>query len=258
MILRSVTQHVKNQNWFAVWLDFLIVVVGVFVGIQVSNWDQARKDNALAADYVQRIELDIKDQITQLDGVIDYYSIAYQHAQSAQSAYQQTDESLGKEFIIDLFQASQRINVRIINATYNELLSTGRVVNIKNSQVRNLITSFYHRIGATQQTINETNPYRRLIRLHMDAKIQAKILDNCGDVYLEENESTFIIMLPKQCDVSIDDALLADEISTLKSNQLIRQELKFHLTILRGQLGSLKNALDMASKTLARIEEAQG
>lgn len=31
MLLRSLTKHVKAQNWFAVGLDFLIVVVGVFI-----------------------------------------------------------------------------------------------------------------------------------------------------------------------------------------------------------------------------------
>ncbi len=34
MLLRRVTEHVKTQNWFAVGLDFLIVVVGVYIGIQ--------------------------------------------------------------------------------------------------------------------------------------------------------------------------------------------------------------------------------
>ncbi len=33
MLLRRVTEHVKTQNWFAVLLDFLIVVIGVFMGL---------------------------------------------------------------------------------------------------------------------------------------------------------------------------------------------------------------------------------
>ncbi len=41
MRLRRVTEHVKAQNWFAVGLDFVIVVVGVFIGIQVANWNEA-------------------------------------------------------------------------------------------------------------------------------------------------------------------------------------------------------------------------
>lgn len=34
MILRSITKHVREQNWFAVGIDFLIVVVGVYIGIK--------------------------------------------------------------------------------------------------------------------------------------------------------------------------------------------------------------------------------
>jgi hypothetical protein len=43
MLLRSVVDHVKAQNWTAVGIDFCIVVVGVFIGIQVANWNDARK-----------------------------------------------------------------------------------------------------------------------------------------------------------------------------------------------------------------------
>ncbi len=49
MLLRRVTEHVKAQNWFAVGIDFLIVVVGVFIGIQVANWNDARRDRAIEA-----------------------------------------------------------------------------------------------------------------------------------------------------------------------------------------------------------------
>lgn len=45
MILRSLTKHVRDQNWFAVGLDFIIVVVGVYIGIEVANWNEARQDH---------------------------------------------------------------------------------------------------------------------------------------------------------------------------------------------------------------------
>ena len=38
MILRRLTQHVKEQNWFAVTLDFLIVVAGIWVALLVGEW----------------------------------------------------------------------------------------------------------------------------------------------------------------------------------------------------------------------------
>ena len=44
MIIRSFSKHIRDQNWFGVFLDFFVVVVGIFVGLQVSDWNQARLD----------------------------------------------------------------------------------------------------------------------------------------------------------------------------------------------------------------------
>ncbi|MFK8032411.1 MAG: hypothetical protein AB8G18_19480 [Gammaproteobacteria bacterium] len=61
MLLRSITKHIKDQNWFAVALDFFIVVIGVFIGIQVANWNEVRAERArgeniksrLAAEFIE-------------------------------------------------------------------------------------------------------------------------------------------------------------------------------------------------------------
>ena len=45
MILRRVIHHAKKQEWTAIAIDLVIVVVGVFIGIQVSNWNADRADN---------------------------------------------------------------------------------------------------------------------------------------------------------------------------------------------------------------------
>ena len=49
MLLRRISKHVKDQNWFAVLIDFAIVVVGVFIGLQVANWNEARSENERVA-----------------------------------------------------------------------------------------------------------------------------------------------------------------------------------------------------------------
>ena len=40
MLLRSMTKHVKDQNWFAVGLDFFIVVAGILIAVQITNWNE--------------------------------------------------------------------------------------------------------------------------------------------------------------------------------------------------------------------------
>lgn len=67
MLLRRVTQHVKNQNWFAVFLDFVIVVIGVFIGIQVANWNEARVEAIREQEVLVAILDDIKTDLDVLD-----------------------------------------------------------------------------------------------------------------------------------------------------------------------------------------------
>lgn len=51
MLLRRVIEHVREQHWTAIGIDFAIVVVGVFVGIQVSNWNEMRREAQRAQGY---------------------------------------------------------------------------------------------------------------------------------------------------------------------------------------------------------------
>ncbi len=53
LLLRRIKHHVVNENWFAVFVDFVIVVVGVYVGIEVSNWNEARQEEARATEYLE-------------------------------------------------------------------------------------------------------------------------------------------------------------------------------------------------------------
>jgi hypothetical protein len=59
MLLRRLNQHIKNQNWFAVGLDLLIVVFGVFIGLQVQQWtnDQERKQREVK--YLGRLHEEV-------------------------------------------------------------------------------------------------------------------------------------------------------------------------------------------------------
>ena len=60
MILRRLTKHLREQNWFAVFLDFFIVVIGVFIGIQVSNWNTANAQREDEVVFLRLLEEDIR------------------------------------------------------------------------------------------------------------------------------------------------------------------------------------------------------
>ena len=60
MLLRRIIEHVKTQNWTAVALDFVIVVVGVFIGIQVSNWNDARSNAAEEQEILRQLSIEFE------------------------------------------------------------------------------------------------------------------------------------------------------------------------------------------------------
>lgn len=63
MLLRRITKHVKEQNWFAVGIDFAIVVVGVFMGIQLGNWNEQRINEGLEEYYLERLRDDLQQSM---------------------------------------------------------------------------------------------------------------------------------------------------------------------------------------------------
>jgi hypothetical protein len=58
--------QLQRQDWAAVAIDLLIVVIGVFLGIQASKWNDTRKDRQLAGEYLGPIAGDLRYDIDQL------------------------------------------------------------------------------------------------------------------------------------------------------------------------------------------------
>ena len=63
MLPTRAAEHVKTHNWLSVVIDFAIVVVGVFVGLQVSNWNAARERTERTAKIVEAVRQDLRDAI---------------------------------------------------------------------------------------------------------------------------------------------------------------------------------------------------
>ena len=61
MLFRRLKAHVENENWFAVGVDFTIVVIGVFIGLQVANWNEARGEHARGEDIKIRLAAEFND-----------------------------------------------------------------------------------------------------------------------------------------------------------------------------------------------------
>jgi hypothetical protein len=66
MVIRRIREHVAAHNWFAVAIDFLIVVAGIVIGTQVNNWNQARIERNQGEEYLERLVSDLRSNEIEL------------------------------------------------------------------------------------------------------------------------------------------------------------------------------------------------
>ena len=70
MILRRLSQSLKEQNWMAIVIEFVLLVVGVFLGIQVANWNEERSDRIAETSYMIGLQKDVDYSIGALQNMI--------------------------------------------------------------------------------------------------------------------------------------------------------------------------------------------
>lgn len=83
MIPRRVYEHVKAHNWFAVGIDLVIVVVGVFLGLQVQEISSARADRQTETQTLLAIGDDIRLEREELAEGIEAVLLSVKAANTA-------------------------------------------------------------------------------------------------------------------------------------------------------------------------------
>ena len=61
LIIERIKESLKRQDWTAVSLELVIVIIGVFIGTQVSNWNQERIDRRETARMLQELRPALED-----------------------------------------------------------------------------------------------------------------------------------------------------------------------------------------------------
>ncbi len=73
MIIRKLSDAIREQNWFTVILEILIVVVGIFIGLQVDEWNQTRLENQRAHQALENLQAEFVDISQSANGLAAYY-----------------------------------------------------------------------------------------------------------------------------------------------------------------------------------------
>lgn len=72
MILRKFIKHVTDQNWFAVGLDVLVVILGVYLGIVLGTIQQKSQTLDAVHEGLLVIKSEMDSDITRLDEIIAF------------------------------------------------------------------------------------------------------------------------------------------------------------------------------------------
>ncbi|TRX56953.1 DUF6090 family protein [Thalassomonas sp. M1454] len=146
MLLRKITHHLKEQNWFAAWLDLLIVILGILIGLQVNSWNETRKEKALETIYLKRFVTELKVDLQ----VFDDSKVRNQYRIEGVDALIDAIENgfeTNRDDLIHLLKYIKRIEIIIKantgTATWNEIVSTGRLDLIQDQKLKASISNHY-------------------------------------------------------------------------------------------------------------------
>ena len=224
MLLRNISKHVKDQNWFAVALDFFIVVFGVFIGLQVQNWNEVRRNNDRAVSFLVRIGGDVDADIATYTEQAAFWRQVSAYGTSALS-YTKTNDAKGAnqwELLLSFFQASQLGNFITRDTTYEELKSAGELALIDNIKLRDQLASYY--TNANNPALGTLPRYREHIRGLIPFDIQQYIWESCYRSVDGVGQEMFA------CDSPINEEQAGKILGELTDNKKLIEELRFWMS----------------------------
>jgi hypothetical protein len=144
MLFRRVLEHVQAQNWLAVFIDFFIVVVGVFVGLQVNNWNESLALKRSEHAALVRLQ-------SEAENAVQYWIEQVLYSEENNQNRRLLVEVLNKGEMSDedsalINDAFMRLGHYPANtppsAVYNELVGTGRLHLISDVDARDAVSRY--------------------------------------------------------------------------------------------------------------------
>lgn len=182
MILRRLTQSLKDQNWTAIVIEFVLLVVGVFLGLQVSNWNEQRETDQKARVFTERLRADLRVEAWRLDAVIHYYADVDASANQALDGLEGRSTPSDESLLVAAYRATQYAKFPRHRATFDELSSTGNIGLIGDTDLRTLATEIYSTTyydNFRNEGIN--SHYRAAFRQLVPIDVQRALARDCGD-----------------------------------------------------------------------------
>jgi hypothetical protein len=212
MVLRRFRQHVGDHNWFAVAVDFLIVVIGVFLGIQASNWNQARLNHQQARQYRAMLRNDLDANLANLATRRRYYQWVRSEGLATLEALRRPSSELGEQFLVDAYQTSQIQPWVLKRTTYDQIVSVGAMGELGSPLLRDEIANYYVGGDIAGFNVSALPPYRDILRRVMPYRVQERIRARCNEKVVATQTGAARIVLPGRCTLDLDPATVREAV----------------------------------------------
>ncbi|HET9032304.1 MAG TPA: hypothetical protein VFN25_05290 [Dokdonella sp.] len=182
MIFRRFLQRFRQQQWGAIATELAIVIIGVFIGMQVSNWNAERETNQKAKVFTARLSDDLRKEAWGYEWLINYSHETNVNQRRVLDAMAGEITLSDEQFVISAYRATQYKENSPYRATYDELVSTGTIGLIANQEMRETAINIFAAPWLDQIARQaRDSEYRKLFRETVPAGIQEALLARCGD-----------------------------------------------------------------------------
>lgn len=231
MILRRLSQSLKEQNWTAIAMEFVVLVAGVFLGIQVANWNEDRANQKLAKILTERLRADLKIEAWSYEFQIKYYEEVLSNAEKALDVLEGRSKESNEQFLISAYRATQYNLPARRRATYDEMTSTGTISLINNQQLRQTASLIYTN-PVLDTANNETlgSRYRAAFRMYVPINVQSAVADQCGDKFVTiGNFKELKGSIDSSCSIGLAQDPIDNAANILRSDDSIVPLLRFRI-----------------------------
>ncbi len=229
MLLRRISAHIRGQNWFAAVLDLLVVVVGLFLGLQIDTWWEGQKEARIESTYLQEIREDFElnqsslhEQISDAEQIIR--SMIVLHEQSTL-----VEPSLSVVKLNENFSLINNMPTFVIaTRAYVNLTGSGDLKLLRNRQLKNLLAAYY--AAADLTAIVQSTHEMELVQT-----FQPYIIDNLDYAAVKRN-----LVDDFPLTASSEEARILDVLDTRQFRNVVVQKWVISTDLLNQFRGMLK------------------
>lgn len=250
MILRRISDAFRQQDWFTVGVETLIVVLGVFLGLQVNNWNTSNAESRLAADYVKRLKRDLNQDLAALNSQIVYYNAVLESVLEA-------DELLGMEepdpraLVVSAYRATELSFVGQERATWDQIVSSGHLALLPPGVSESGLSRYYaFDTAADNYRIGSASEYRRIVRGIIPVKMQIAIREKCSDV---RDDKGAILGFAETCELDVDSEALRVVADALQKDPQVAATLRNQYSFAISATLNLGNVLSTVQDSLVAL-----